>query len=113
MLDNNSKKILKYLINNATISNPKDIYTIIFKIDNLDYKTIKYSLNYLIDKKLVELSDMTSDGKKIYYFPTNDGFMYFKSLRKDKFNKYWFPIITSVISYILGLITDLILLSQK
>lgn len=112
MLDDNSKKILKYLINNATINNPKDIYTI-FTINNLDYKTAKHTLNYLIDKKLVELSNMTSDGKKIYYFPTNDGLMYFKSLRKDKFNKYWFPIITSVISYILGLITDLILLSQK
>lgn len=112
MLEDYSKKILKYLINNATINNPIDIFTI-FTTNKLDYKVAKNSLNYLINKKLVELSDKTSNGKKIFYFPTNDGVMYFKSLRKDKFNKYWFPIITSVISYILGLITDLILLSQK
>lgn len=41
---------------------------------------------------------------------TNKGRMYFKILKQERFNKYWFPILTSVISYILGLLTNLLIL---
>lgn len=104
MLDKFSKSVLKQFVK-------RDInYTNItlchyLKIDDSD--KVDKSLNILLELDLIKIK--SKDLNCIIYCLTNKGRNYFKTLNNENFNKYWFPIITSTISYILGIITNLLL----
>lgn len=105
MLDKNSKIILKYFINNdtqyselsmCTATQFKDLDKMILIFDNLlELGCIK-----------IVYQDLSFRTCRL----TNKGRTYFKILKQERFNKYWFPILTSAISYILGLLTNLLIL---
>lgn len=66
------------------------------------------SLNILLETDCIKVE--YQDLSFTTYSLTNKGRTYFKTHKSEQFQKYWFPIITSVISYILSLITDILLL---
>lgn len=75
------------------------------KIDDLDL--IDRAINNLIELQLIKIK--YQDFAYTSYVLTNKGKFYFKNLFKEKFDKYIFPIILSVISYLLGLLSGLVL----
>lgn len=106
MLDKDSKTILKYFINNDTqYSELSMCMTIQFK--DLDKMILIFDNLLELGCIKIMYQDLSSRTCKL----TNKGRTYFKKLKQERFNKYWFPILTSVISYILGLLTNLLILS--
>ena len=105
MLDKNSKIVLKYFISNDAHYSELSMCMAI-QFENLD-KMILIFDNLLelgcIKIKYQDLSFRTCE-------LTNKGRMYFKIRKQERFNKYWFPILTSAISYILGILTNLLIL---
>lgn len=75
------------------------------KIENIE--TVEYSLKELLD--LGYIKTIHKDLDYISYRITPIGRDYFKNKRISIFDKYIFQIILSLISFVLGLITGLIL----
>lgn len=105
MLDKNSKIILKHFIDNNTQ------YSELSMCMAIQFKDLDKMI--IIFDNLLELGCIKIVYQDLSYRTcelTNKGRMYFKIQRQERFNKYWFPILTSAISYILGLLTNLLIL---
>lgn len=103
-LDKNAKLILKQFIKDDREYTDINLAHFL-QIDDLD--SINKSINDLLELNLIKIK--YSDLNYTSYILTNKGKFYFKNNFKDKFDKYLFPIILAVITYLLGLISGLIL----
>lgn len=74
---------------------------------NLDLKIIDEAINNLLELELIRVYHQ--DSTYTSYILTNKGKMYYKTKFKESFDKYLFPIILAVITYLLGLVSGLIL----
>ncbi len=100
MLDKNHCKVLKFL-NTVDISGCRP--TLISIKTKLDVDDVYQILEYLELHKYVE--KLPNCNWRIIYSGKH-----YKRIRTEQlFQKYWFPIITASISYVLVLITDLLL----
>lgn len=105
MLDKNSKIVLKYFISNDVH------YSELNMCMAIQFKDLDKMI--LIFDNLLELGCIKIVYQDLSFRTcelTNKGRLYFKILKQERFKKYWFPILTSVISYILGLLTNLLIL---
>lgn len=100
MLDKNHYKILKFL-NTIDFNGCRAI--LISLNTNLDLDDVYQILEYLEFHKYVE--KLPNCNWRIIY----NGKKYQKIYFEQQFQKYWFPIITATISYVLSLITNLLL----
>lgn len=104
MLDKNDELVLEqFLKDDKEYTDTTLAY--LLQIDNLDL--IDKALNNLLELNLIKIKyqDITYTS----YVLTNKGKFYYKNAFKEKFDKYIFPIILSVISYLLGLLSGLAL----
>lgn len=100
MLDKNHCKVLKFL-NTVDISGCRP--TLISIKTKLDLDDVYQILEYLELHKYVE--KLPNCNWRIIYSGKH-----YKRIRTEQlFQKCWFPIITASISYVLALITDLLL----
>lgn len=76
-----------------------------------EVEQIETSFNTLLEIECIKIKYQNLSYTN--YSLTNKGRTYFKTRKSEQFQKYWFPIITSVISYLLGLLTDILLLLIK
>lgn len=100
MLDKNHCKVLKFL-NTVDIDGCRS--TLISIKTKLDVDDVYQILEYLEAHKYVEKTP-NCNWRIIY-----KGKRYKQIRFEQLFQKYWFPIITAIISYVLALITDLLL----
>lgn len=100
MLDKNHCKILKFL---KTVDLNGCRATLISLKTNLDLDDVYQMLEYLESIKCVE--KLPNCNYRIIY----NGKQYKQIYFSQQFQKYWFPIITALISYLLSLITNLIM----
>ena len=99
-LDKNYCKILKFLISKKEYG-CRSIYISIgckIPLDDVDFL-----LEELKNNKYV--GQLPNFNWKVLYY----GKKYKKIYIEQQFLKYWFPILTATISYLLGLITNLIM----
>ncbi len=110
-LDENSKKVLRYFIETES---PQDKYTIacnvkFYKIDEDKLvDTADKCLDILQECECIKINKATF-GNEITYKLTNLGRHYFKISKENTFYKYWYPIITASIAFVLNLIVNLII----
>lgn len=107
LLDKNARKVLKYFIKTNTF---QDIITIacnvnLTKIDSERYNLAESAINDLLEANCIIVKN--ENYNIISYKLTNTGKMYFKSYRENTFYKYWYPVITSLISLGLSLLIGL------
>ncbi len=99
MLDKNHCKLLSFL--NAIDINGCRATEIAIST-KLDLDDVYQMLEYLESNRCVE--KLPNCNWRIVY----KGKQYKKIYRSQQFQKYWFPIITALISYVLGLLTNLL-----
>lgn len=110
-LDKNSKKVLRYFIKTDS---PQDKYTIacnvkFYKIDeNKLVDTADKCIDILLECEYIKINKAVI-GSSITYKLTNLGRHYFKISKENTFYKYWYPIITALISFVLSTIVNLLL----
>lgn len=104
LLDKNARKVLKYFIKTNM---PQDVITIACNVnltntDSKRYNLAETAINDLLESKCIVIK--SENYNIISYKLTNTGKLYFKSYRENTFYKYWYPVITSLISLIVGLL---------
>lgn len=102
-LDKNAKLVLEQFIKDNREYTDVNLAHFL-QISDLDL--IDKAINDLLELQLIKIK--YSDLDYTSYVLTNKGKFYFQTNFKDKFDKYLFPIILSVISYLLGLVSGLI-----
>lgn len=107
MLDENSKKVLKYFIDNDTELDAMVIACNLKLEDANDLDKVDKCLNILCECKYIKKSDSSLDSRT--YVLTNNGRHYFDKKRNDNFYKFWYPIIVSVITSILSFLASLLI----
>ena len=102
-MDKNAKRILKYF-NKERI---KTTSSVVASELNMDLDDVENSVNDLLEYEFLKIcySDMTYT----MYTSTAKGFNYFKTNNKELFFKYLYPILTALISFVLGLIANLLM----
>lgn len=103
-MDKLTKKVLKQFINQDKCYTPVTMCNNL-KID--DINSIETCFEYLLELNFIKTEYYDLDTK--IYSLTYLGKNYFKNSRSVKFEKYWFPILTAIISYLLSLVSSLIL----
>lgn len=104
MIDSNAKLVLEQFIKNDRTYTDINLAHFL-NIDDLDL--INKAINDLLELKLIRIKIQNIDYTS--YELTNKGKFYFKNDFKNKFDKYLFPFILAVITYLLGLISGLLL----
>lgn len=104
MLDKFSKEVLKYFIK---MDNEQTTFTIACALKCNDTDKVDKAIESLLETNCIKVSyrDITC----IKYLLTNKGKFFFKNNFKINFDKYLFPIIMSLISFGLGLISGLLI----
>lgn len=103
MLDKNSNLVLKKFIKN---NKPFTDSTLAFSLQ-LDLEDVDKAIDNLLELELIKIN--YQDTTYTTYILTNKGKFYLKTKFKEKFDKYLFPIILAVVTYLLGLVSGLIL----
>lgn len=109
-LDKYSKKVLKYFI---STDSPQDDFTIAC---NVKFKNVPDKDRLSLVKKCIDILkecnyikiDKAVIGKNITYTLTNYGRHFFKISKENTFYKYWYPIITATISFVLSILVNLL-----
>lgn len=101
MLDKNYLRVLNFLKSQDTNGCKS---TLIVIKTNLEQDDVDFILETLKHLKYVE--QLPNFNWKITY----KGKQAFSEKRKEQFKMYWLPILTAILSYLLGLVTNLILL---
>lgn len=109
-LDKYSKKVLKYFITN---DKPQSEFVIASNIkfndvnddDKLD--TVSKSLENLIECNCIKAKYISLNYTE--YSLTNYGRHFFKISKENTFYKYWYPLITASIAFVLNLIISLLM----
>lgn len=103
MLDKNARRILKYFVNNNT---EHTVFTVSLNA-NLDnrktdtYTLSKEALDDLLELHFIKITRQVDNTK--FYKITNKGKMYSKKMLSNIFYKYFYPILTALISLLLSL----------
>ena len=104
MLDKNDKLILEQFLKDDKGYTDTTLAHFL-QIDDLDL--IDKAINNLLELQFIKIKHQ--DITYTSYVLTNKGKFYYKNQFNEKFDKYIFPIILSVISYLLGLLSGLAL----
>lgn len=104
MLDKFTKQVLKYFIK---VDNEQTIFTIANELKCANIGNIDRAIDTLLENNCIKVSHKDSNCTK--YSLTNYGKFFFKNNFKICFDKYLFPIILSLISFVLGLISGLLI----
>ena len=108
-LDKYSKKVLKYLIDN---DKPQSEFTLscnieFKKVDDKDkIEVVMKCLDILVECNCVKMVPINFSYNE--YSLTNFGRNYFKISFENTFYKYWYPIITASIAFVLNLLISLL-----
>lgn len=103
-MDKLTKKVLKHFIKQ---NKPYTISTMCSDLNISNRSCMQESFNTLLELKCVKIE--YSDLDTISYSLTYIGKNYFKTSRSVKFEKYWFPILTAIVSYLLSLASSLLM----
>ena len=102
-LDKNARKVLKYFVKHNT---EQTTFTIALnanlKVKNNDtYTLAKEALDDLLELHFIKITKQENNNK--FYKLTNKGRMYSKKMFSNIFYKYFYPILTALISLLLSL----------
>ena len=104
MLDKNDTLVLEQFLKDN--KEHTDV-TLAHFLQITDIELIDTALDHLLELQLIKIKHQ--DTTYTSYVLTNKGKIYYNNQFKEKFDKYVFPIILAVITYLLGLLSGLAL----